>query len=224
MRSSIVAFLFLISLLFCSGEDDMDEAVRNMSFYGILLFMMTDESYVLSDNHDGTVSLHHKDGFGDIMHTHLYKKCLQGQVYRSAENDCRGAGTQADLWNASLLQYCNADDNTCNPTGQYVAGENKYVHGVNSQIWVSCDADTTNGLKWYPAHGVVTELFYNNALGSVYPDLPWNSNVGIWSAFLYYLDNSKARFYTLPYDKYSTADPELKTAQKYVLCGTSIPG
>src|SRR6185295_9411618 len=29
-----------------------------------------------------------------------YKKCLQGQVYQSGSNDCRGAGNVGNNWNA----------------------------------------------------------------------------------------------------------------------------
>lgn len=63
--------------------------------------------YVVEDNKDGTLeTIQYKETtwlLGTISKERLptgyiIKKCIQGQVYRAEQNDCKGKGTAADWW------------------------------------------------------------------------------------------------------------------------------
>jgi hypothetical protein len=75
------------------------------------------------DNQDGTITLAELDVFGNslcrtrtnVISKPLFvtKKCIQGQVYRKAQNDCKGTGTASNYYGAVKMQYCNIQ-NGCN--------------------------------------------------------------------------------------------------------------
>lgn len=73
-----------------------------------------------------------KNGTGVIKFTG--KKCLQGQVYRQAQNDCKGAGTAANYWNAQKYQLCPTNVSTC---------------GNLSPVKISCQYDTTVSFYYF---------------------------------------------------------------------------
>ncbi|HMY70003.1 MAG TPA: hypothetical protein PL163_25395 [Leptospiraceae bacterium] len=49
--------------------------------------------------------------------TILVQRCLIGQVYRPAENDCRGTGTKGTTWGALKFQWCPTNDRSCEKDG-----------------------------------------------------------------------------------------------------------
>lgn len=49
----------------------------------------------------------------DPDHNRSWKRCVQGQTYRAATNDCRGTGSSAP-WGAGVFQYCSTRNNACN--------------------------------------------------------------------------------------------------------------
>ena len=97
------------------------------------------------------------------------KKCLQGQVYRSAENDCRGTGSAADQWGAAKFQFCSTDDTSCQ--------DGSGVANGSSPAEQSCRGETLAGRSW---HLVVTlRQNYGNVDGSVqYPECLFCVNSG----------------------------------------------
>jgi len=75
---------------------------------------------VFTDNNDGTVKLVVTAGtFGGQTYTAqtlTYMKCSHGQTWKSSTNDCTGTGT-ATAYGATLVQYCNPSDQSCNDAG-----------------------------------------------------------------------------------------------------------
>jgi len=220
--------IFIVSC----GDDGDDEYNKNIIVFGSFFYLLETTTYTLTDNNNGTLLYAVRDVLGNIKRSYTVKKCLQGQAYRSAENDCRGTGSSADGWGAVKLQYCSTDDNACNPMGQYVAGSDAYVHGANSQIFVTCDSDTTAGLKWYPFEIVTGDddinLFKNFIYEKINNSMPADyGSVGIWQSNRY-LGNTTKAFYVrrstnVDYPGNFFYDSALKSSLKYTLCGTYIP-
>lgn len=225
---SIYLILLMILSLASCGDDDDGYFEGKMSF-GLFLMLFERTNYVLSDNEDGTLTLTVKDGYGNLKRSYIVKKCLQGQVYRSVENDCQGAGSSVDGWGALKLQYCNAKDNTCNPDGQYDPDTNAYVHGVNSEIWVSCDSDATAGLSWYPLTTMHTEKPSIDYIGLMEKYDALNQSLpedflatGVWSSETSVVDIVIAKIFRNLGDGWTFTYVE-KILQKYTLCGTYVP-
>jgi len=90
----------------------------------------------IQDNRDGTISLVEVTagstcqilGLGNrdtIKAIYYIKKCIQGQVYRSTQNDCKGTGTAENYWGAQKFQFCSENgkcDETTSPA--YLACSN----------------------------------------------------------------------------------------------------
>lgn len=84
------------------------------------------------------------------------KRCLQGQVYRSSQNDCKGAGTQSDYWGAQKFQWCPTNDRACEISKVYTYNGYNYtytytyysVDRTKSPPYISCGNDTTANRKW----------------------------------------------------------------------------
>ncbi|HBS04311.1 MAG TPA: hypothetical protein DEA96_05045 [Leptospiraceae bacterium] len=150
------------------------------------------------------------------------KKCLQGQVYRSAENDCRGTGSYADQWGATKFQFCNTDDTSCQD-GDGVANS-------SSPAEQSCRGETLAGRSW---HLVVT-LRYNyvnvdsavqypeclfcvnsgNVLEHM-PEMPAGSENKFWTR-VQSADDGVLRYFSTSGRAFN--DAAAKTESHYVLC------
>ena len=186
--------------------------------YLFLFLILNNQSAGFIDNKNGTLSLYTTDPSNSVYHV---KKCLQGQVYRSAENDCRGVGSSADGWGASKLQYCSTDTSACNPAGQYPNYGTEYVYGQNSEIYVSCSNDTTAGLTWYPlsvsSYGTLNYARHNS-------DLPSDiSTTGIWEPSQYSYSYAVYAYQASGSTAFRTTGYTFKTSRKYTLCGSWIP-
>ncbi len=111
------------------------------------------QGYKIIDNNDGTISLVSFSNigsefcpppFGKTESTsvvYYIKKCVQGQVYRQAQNDCKGTGTAANYYNAQKYQGCPTNDTACDDS---VGNQSKTL----SPARASCILDTTKGLSW----------------------------------------------------------------------------
>lgn len=227
------ALILLFLLLSCTPpwvEENDKKANQNYVFIALFMGLSEQRNYSLTDNNDGTLAFSVKNGFGGLLRSYTIKKCLQGQVYRSAQNDCQGAGTSANGWNASLLNYCGTNDDGCNPTGQFVPNVKSYVYGANSQIYTSCNNDTTKSLSWYVLNlyrGVafsqddVIQLFKENLYQNVNNSLPTDlENTGLWTASSYYTQS--ATFVKKNNSLFDRNESD-KTILKYSLCSTEFP-
>ena len=81
-----------------------------------------------TDMGDGTIKREHFlescDPAGNCTYSNAYpviyiKKCLYGQVYRPAENDCKGTGNSGDFYGALKVQFCATDDASCKDAKGY---------------------------------------------------------------------------------------------------------
>ncbi len=159
----------------------------------------------LTDMGNGTVRVLKTSGGYSYIDT-LVKKCLQGQTYAGASNNCRGnAGTTAEnQYGATALQYCSVNNNSCNDT--YGRLNNLGV----SAAYDSCNVDNTAGKTWRVAYSSVLEaILKNSSLNSAFPELGTNL---IWAN--YYYSDTQGRV-----NKYGAVETyDLKTASHLVLC------
>jgi len=152
------------------------------------------------------------------------KKCVQGQIFRSAQNDCRGAGTLGSNWNAVTLQYCPTNDFACETDFPFGAGSLAYWRAnANSPAQASCYSDTTAGRSWrllpplYPQYpGTIT-----SDMLPLFPDLPAPPS-SIWAG--------ESRRYSYPQEAYTFAlvvasqwATPLKNTFNFVQCGSYSP-
>ena len=117
--------------------------------------------YKVVDNNDGTVALVSYSSLGadfcpppfgkteSILQIQYYiKKCIQGQVYRQAQNDCKGTGNAANYWEAQKFQRCITNDTNCDQldaNGYYLIDYTKSPAGPAK---CSCINDTITVIKW----------------------------------------------------------------------------
>ncbi len=108
-------------------SEKIKETILRSCWFGSLVTPPRTESRVI-DNRDGTISLADVriagtdiciiPGIGKretFTIKYYIKKCIQGQVYRSAQNDCKGTGTATNYYGAQKYQVC-AVDGGCNET------------------------------------------------------------------------------------------------------------
>ena len=109
------------------------------------------------DNMDGTISLVSYSSLGadfcptpfgkteDISIVYYIKKCIQGQVYRQAQNDCKGIGNAANYYGAQKLQWCTTNDRSC----EKLDGNGSYIlDNTKSPAGISCAGETMLNKKW----------------------------------------------------------------------------
>jgi hypothetical protein len=115
------------------------------------------------------------------------KKCLQGQVYREVESDCKGTGNPSNLWGAQVYKYCPENNTSCETENITDYGVTLYYAGpVKSPAAGSCNAETVAGMKWSLAEdwGPVNYPFLINHLNNY----TITENTGFWA-----LGNTEAK-------------------------------
>jgi len=133
-------------------------------------------SISFSDLGDGTVRVTTNYN-GNTYYTYL-KKCMQGQTFRSAQNDCRGAGTSGNNWNAQTFQYCATQDYACqNPATAAGSADTALSPAANS-----CATDTLLSRSWTVAN-LINWYYYTKTLLPYYPDLPTGSSNQFWTPY-----------------------------------------
>jgi hypothetical protein len=121
MKSYIVFLLFILS--YCSYFDDggYQESLDNQSRLGLLQILLGSSKrclptgYEISDLQDGRLRL---SILGECAAIYYYKKCLQGQVFRKIENDCKGVGDISNLYGALQLRMCVENGHCFNTYGE----------------------------------------------------------------------------------------------------------
>lgn len=82
-----------------------------------------------------------------------WKRCAQGQVFRSATEDCQGTSaptpfTPVDLkYGATVHAYCNTASNDCNgnpPSLVPILQNSNTSTPANTTAYATCDSDTTD--------------------------------------------------------------------------------
>lgn len=198
--------LFLSSLIVFShceniGEKEKPSALKKFNESVLLVcfigrFMGNTETRI-TDNKDGTIALTEVIirgtdycllplGKTESINVRYYiKKCIQGQVYRSAQNDCKGSGTAANYYSAQKLQACSTNDNACDDS---IGKQSKTL----SPARASCINDKTAGLSWDNEYSFSVGKEYNLSkyLANRADELPvsdtdyyWDSGFGAGNIF-----------------------------------------
>ena len=141
----------------------------------------------------------------------LLKKCLQGQVYRSAQNDCKGTGSAADYYGAQKFQWCPTNDGACDDSSSASSAMNLKI----SPAGKSCLNESLNQItKWEP----VLVFADQKAVFSTYKDrgdeIPVNEY--IWVDDWRFATNNSAPGFTINDPVNVTLFP--KSNYFYVLC------
>ena len=139
---TITSIFLAMTLVFC-------EAKPEKTFYGIpqeeanLILLGSVLNYKLQDTGNGTII--------DSSLGVEWKKCSQGQSFRSSQNDCQGTISGSDLtptdqynYGAGTYAYCNIAGNDCNSVSLPQILSASPSNNAYSDIYNSCDADTTN--------------------------------------------------------------------------------
>jgi hypothetical protein len=120
----------------CSISGGSGVGHRNINNINVVCsFIFGNVNY--TDNRNGTIT--------DNTTGVTWMKCTQGQVWRSAENDCQGTGNSGNNYGAVQFQWCTALGNDCN--GGVVAnvlGQGGFLNGRTSQAYNSCNQLNTN--------------------------------------------------------------------------------
>ncbi|HMV80425.1 MAG TPA: DUF1566 domain-containing protein [Leptospiraceae bacterium] len=166
-----------------------------------------------------------------------WKRCSQGQTFRSATNDCQGtAGTvynplgnynvnipsvEGGTYGAFALNYCNYSSNDCNvPSIPQVLRKDPTNKAV-SQAFSFCDADTTGGLTGWRVPGEPELTFLaslgRNSVNSVFPNTPEDS---YWTSYSDFTDlyGRTAKSVSFKNVDYGTVTSVAKETKLYVRC------
>lgn len=134
----------LLIFLNCWGYDRKLEEKQKMdslklgfliSWYNI--FAAPKAVFILKDYKNGVVG-YTREEYSQSYDLFFLKKCLQGQVYRPEQNDCRGTGDINNNYGATLLQFCDKNDGSCSSQKSILDGSG------NSESFKSCNGETLN--------------------------------------------------------------------------------
>lgn len=218
-------WIFIISILLnlqCTTQADMDERETeqmNDFMFKLILIQQKDSIPQISfkDLKNGMVQ--YETSENTYYKKLLIKKCLQGQVYRKNENDCRGTGNASNNYGAQLLQFCDKTDDSCLNSRRVLSGNG------NSEAFNSCDSETMShpdfNEKWMliGSDYFIEILLKRYNLNEMFPDIPPDAK--FW---LGYADNSlNALYSSFSISKLKLSEPgfypsDSQTNRKYVLC------
>lgn len=145
----------------------------------------------------------------------LFKKCLQGQIYRQAQNDCQGTGTAANNFGAQTFQWCPTNGFACNQsTNSSPPNEN------SSPAAITCRDDTFLQRRWYLFDASKEEIFKTAQASSF---TSFYNSVSTWNASSGFTNSNFADIYNFtsnpPY--FVTITEGLKNSFNNVLCYTT---
>jgi|JI10StandDraft_1071094.scaffolds.fasta_scaffold118727_3 hypothetical protein len=190
---SIIVFSQCDSNLPIIGKKKKEDPVGNLFAlcFQLELGSNYNKSNRIQDNGDGTISLVEViaggtcqfSAFGRAFGRHegvtpryTIKKCIQGQVYRQAQNDCKGTGTAANYWGAQKLQACPTNDTACDDS---IGKQSKTL----SPARASCINDKTAGQSWDNEYSFSVGKEYNLSkyLSNRADELPVSDTDYYWS-------------------------------------------
>lgn len=149
---TLISFL-IFHFIQCNDPNAEERKKGNEDNKAVLLELIglswgSKEIGTVVDNKDGTLNytyqlLQTNSWLGNKVisqKTILIRRCLIGQVYRSAQNDCQGTGTKDTVWGASQLQWCPTNDRSCEKDGK--------ADPTISPAAKACATDTFAGKSW----------------------------------------------------------------------------
>lgn len=227
MKLKIQSIILLIAavLFFTIGC----QADKEKDFYGfgeeetstLLAGLILNQGFV--DSRDGNIL--------DQQASLVWKKCSAGQVYRSAENDCRGVQSGSPFtpydgltWGAVKLTHCSNNTWACN-TSYYphsLTGNSGFVVPGISEAFNHCNAlNNGNGFPGWrvPSPYELTRLSLGgrSALLQVFPDTQEDL---YWSGWSHAEDLDGANAEAVDFDRQSFGEKKVrfKTEKYYVRC------
>ncbi len=226
----ILCILSLILVSHCEnipiiGGKKKSSALKNFNERTLLVcwigrYTIIKETKII-DNKDGTIALADVTtqvtdycflplGKTQSINAKYYiKKCIQGQVYRQAQNDCKGTGTAANYYGAQKYQWCSTNDRSCeklDSSGNYLIDDTK------SPAALACKNDKTIGITWSLVPGVNSSekfQFFQRP-----EEIPLGSNDFFWGDKAF--DSSTALVAFM--DPSKTFQKANKSDFNYVLC------
>ncbi|MCP5494331.1 MAG: hypothetical protein H7A23_07225 [Leptospiraceae bacterium] len=146
-------------------------------------------SYEVVDRNDGTleVMMVYESTFCYLFtsrYTHseyFIKKCIQGQVYRSEQNDCKGTGSAFDYYGAQKYQWCPTNDTSCDDDQ------------TKSPAYTACSEDTTSSKSWiltYLPKKDPAYIAYYDYLKTISDEMPSGTSDYYWSASYFPRDDT----------------------------------
>ncbi|MCB1156570.1 MAG: hypothetical protein H7A25_04185 [Leptospiraceae bacterium] len=149
-----------------------------------------------------------------------YKKCVQGQVYRSEQNDCKGTGDSSNFYGARQFAFCNTNDNSCE-------SNSGNADPFSSPAALSCYNETLYGRSWkikdVYQYSSYESKFINylpeEKFKEYFSELPKGDTVYFWD-----LDSSSSEYaykYSIDGNGKINSDKDYKTSSHYVICENS---
>lgn len=191
MKQTVIAISIILLVTNCRFMPDygIEEERKQWEELSNWMIFCSGTSTTVSqdtDRNDGTIerfdtTTRISPCFGTVItyQTIYFKKCMQGQVYRSVENDCQGTGNSGDLWGAQLFQLCatTSPEDCIMRDGQ----GDRVIDPATSPAAQSCAADSTAGKSWalaYDLSGLNSKE--NIRLPDFNPDLPKDPGIFFW--------------------------------------------
>jgi hypothetical protein len=147
MKAIMLVIMILLNCGILNKPPKKDPREIDFLTSAALLNRDSGEKAEVIDNKDGTLNYTYikwSSTAGIYTETRgktiLVRRCLIGQVYRPEQNDCRGTGTESNVWGRLKFQWCPTNDTSCEVNG--IADPTK------SPAAKACAEDTFLGKKW----------------------------------------------------------------------------
>ena len=204
------------------------EFVNDYGSLGCFIYVDQIKYNAVEDNKDGTLSLVQYSGTSSPLCIFnvgskpnvtrsvqgTLKKCIQGQVYRQAQNDCKGTGTAANYYGAQKFQWCLVNDRSC----EKLDGNSSYVlDNTKSPAAMSCASETILNKAW----GIYS-LDFIEQFGDTFKDIteiPSSDSDYYWSTEVGYGLVQSGSYDAHAYNWKFKGGHFLMTTANYVLCG-----
>ena len=224
MKYLVIIILLINCTLFPSQQS---QASKNREQLGhlfllscIILPPAKTEEVTAVDKMDGTIEIQQNTfrscGFGgktlESSKVGYLKKCIQGQVYRSAQNDCKGTGSAADYYGAQKFQWCPTSDGACDYKG---LGDFYTIDSSLSPAGNSCLNDGLKNIRWSILGKTISKDFLVKHINRT-DEIPLNTSNYFWKN-----DYSLAKIDSAVSINISIPDSPLlqsKNSYNYVLC------
>lgn len=200
MKKVIISLYVIMNITYCTSDtltgknvDTFKMDVPASLFYALIYTRERYSETRVIDMKDGTLKVAKYDIVTGIfgqgidkeyeLKSYLVKKCVQGQVYRPVENDCRGKGTQDNWWGAEKYQWCNIGYDEC-------------VNDLTkSPANATCLNDTVGGHSWEPY--ILEEIFIKFIIKNLLIDIPNGLEAYYWWNYVSKNSDNKERVYSM---------------------------
>ncbi|MCB1194140.1 MAG: hypothetical protein H7A23_11120 [Leptospiraceae bacterium] len=158
----------------------------------------------------------------DSVHHVYYKKCVQGQVYREEQNDCKGTGDASNYYGAEKFPFCDTNDSSCqsdsNEADPFLspAAQTCYYDGFQGKTWKMFDGNQNAAYYEDSYTELLIDYIPRETFQELFPDLPIGDSVYYWD--LNSASSTTAYRYTINSSGELSYDKENNTSSYYVIC------